>query len=67
MTVQELIDELENFDPEADVRAVQQPSYPLIASLDGNIEQRNNGEILIHLADAYDYYGGEEFDDEDEE
>ena len=68
MTVQELIDELEGFDPEAEVRAVQQPNYPLIADLRENgVEGRRNGTVLIHLADARDYYGGDEEDDEDEE
>jgi len=63
MRVAELIEMLENENPDATVRAVQQPNYPLVADFkeewENGISARRD-TVYLHLTDAYDYYGGEE-------
>lgn len=70
MTVGELMDELDCFSEDTEVRVVQQPNYPLVADIKewGPVEL-NKGTVYIHLAEAYDYFQPEEDEDfeEDEE
>lgn len=62
MKVRELVEQLEDLDAEAEIQAVEQPHYPLIADLD-RIEVRKNGKLVyLHLHSADEYYS-----DEDEE
>jgi len=68
MNVSELINELENFDANDEVVAVQQPNYPLVAELDrvGSHQSPNDTvRVYIHLYPAYEYYP--DWDDEDDE
>ena len=70
MKVADLIQELENADPDAEVRVVQQPNYPLVADIkegwEGAVEFRG-ATVYIHLENAYDYYSSAEEDEEEEE
>ena len=70
MRVSDLIEELRNAEPDADVRVVQQPNYPLVADIregwEGAVEIRG-ATVYIHLEDAYDYYSSAEEDEEEEE
>ena len=60
MRVADLIAALQDADPDADVRVVEQPNYPLVADIneerwDGPLEIRG-ATVYIHLHGAYDYY-----------
>ncbi len=52
MTVQELIDELECFDPEAEVRFLAQPSWPFEYTIAAVVEAINRPDDLSGYRDT---------------
>lgn len=65
MKIRELIAELKYLDFDKEVMVVEQPNYPLVAAID-RVEVRDK-IVYIHLDSAYDYYGDEDEDTENEE
>jgi hypothetical protein len=77
MTVRELIEQLEDFDPELEVHLAYQPRYPLAARIEGAKEARNVFErrnatpravyIFADASSANGYAPGSVYDDDEDE
>lgn len=70
-TVAALIDMLQDEDPLANVYAVVQPNYPMVASIDrveGDRHTDGEARVYIHMSDNEEYYSSEdEVEDEDDD
>ena len=59
MTVEELAEELDQFDPGAEVRMAQQPAWPFEYSVSELVASDDGGVVYIVEADQLGYLPGE--------